>query len=197
MAPIWPYVICQRCTGVITCRQTSRTVTAEDGRMLQRVLKARYGMSRRLLRKLKANACVRVNGEAAYLTSRVTAGDRVRVILPEDRGRKLCRRPCPFTSYTKNDDLLVSTTTAGCRRACDETLPGRHNCQRLGVLLANKGRKAFRTTGQPSGQRHVRRHGLCQTRVRPQFWQNSCRRERACVNTVRLYTEKWNVTAAR
>lgn len=84
------------------------TVTAEeDGRMLQRVLKARYGMSRRLLRKLKANACVRVNGEAAYLTSRVTAGDRVRVILPEDRETDVVPQAMPLHIVHEDDDLLV------------------------------------------------------------------------------------------
>lgn len=85
----------------------------EDGRMLQQLLQSRYGMSRRLLRKLKMNAGVTVNGEVVYLTSRVKTGDNVRMAFPDEEETSVVPQPVPLDIVHEDDDILVLNKQPG------------------------------------------------------------------------------------
>lgn len=90
------------------------TVRAEeDGKTVQRVLQNRYGVSRRLLRKLKINASVTVNGAVVYLTSRVTEGDEVRMSMPNEREATILPEPIPIDIIAEDEDLIVLNKPPG------------------------------------------------------------------------------------
>lgn len=90
------------------------TVTeAEDGQLLQQVLKRRFSLSRRFLRQLKMNEAVSVNGEGVYLTSRIKTGDFIRIVLPPEGKTSVLPEPIPLEIIHEDDDLIVLNKQPG------------------------------------------------------------------------------------
>ncbi|PTX51497.1 23S rRNA pseudouridine1911/1915/1917 synthase [Melghirimyces profundicolus] len=79
----------------------------EEGKMVRQVLKNRFRFSRRMFRRLKEAQAVEVNGKPAYLTSRLRAGDLIRVRLPEDSGEGVRPQPVPIHVHHEDEDLIV------------------------------------------------------------------------------------------
>lgn len=86
---------------------------AEDGRLLQRVLKSRYSFSRRFLRKLKLHTGVTVNGVPVYLTSRVEMGDIVTITFPPEEVTSIVAEPIPLDIIHEDDDVIVLNKQPG------------------------------------------------------------------------------------
>ncbi|GGJ07571.1 pseudouridine synthase [Alicyclobacillus cellulosilyticus] len=83
-----------------------------EGRMLKDVLRTELGMSRRLLRTLRHDAAVFVNGKPARLIDRVRAHDLVEVALPAEES-EVPPEPMPLDIRYEDEDILVVNKPAG------------------------------------------------------------------------------------
>jgi len=85
----------------------------DEGRTLRDVLQQRYGVSRRLLIRAKYGGEIRLNGTAAYVTTRLRTGDEIVVLLPEESAEQITPQPMPLQIRHEDDDLLVLAKPAG------------------------------------------------------------------------------------
>ncbi|PTM57495.1 23S rRNA pseudouridine1911/1915/1917 synthase [Desmospora activa DSM 45169] len=79
----------------------------EEGKMLRQVLQQRFRFSRRLLRRLRESQGVTVNGRVVYFTSRVTEGDAIQVIMPQDPEPAIPPQELSLRIVFEDDDLIV------------------------------------------------------------------------------------------
>ncbi|MBB6731125.1 RluA family pseudouridine synthase [Cohnella zeiphila] len=87
---------------------------ADDGRMLRDVLRDRLGISRRLFVKLKqTEEGLAVNGEKAYPSHRLTAGDVVELRMEEETSDDILPQPIPLDIVFEDEHLLVLNKPAG------------------------------------------------------------------------------------
>lgn len=78
----------------------------EAGRQLRSLLGG-LGVSRTLLTRLKAAQGVLVNGSPAFVSSRVAAGDEIRLVLPEEPSAGIEPEDLPLHVVFEDDDMLV------------------------------------------------------------------------------------------
>ncbi|GGE09622.1 pseudouridine synthase [Marinithermofilum abyssi] len=79
----------------------------EDGKMVQQVLRNRFRFSRRMFRRLKQQRAVEVNGGTVFLTSRVKAGDVIRVRMPEEEKESVSPEPVPIQVVYEDEDVIL------------------------------------------------------------------------------------------
>lgn len=70
-------------------------------------------ISKRLLRKIVGEQGVLVNGQPAYITSRVKNGDLLKLVLYPESSETILPEPIPFTAVYEDDELLVVDKPAG------------------------------------------------------------------------------------
>lgn len=85
----------------------------EEGKMLRQVLQSRFRFSRRMLRRLRESRGVTVNDQVIYFTARVSAGDRIRVGLPQDPELSVEPQPVPLRIVFEDADVVVLDKEAG------------------------------------------------------------------------------------
>jgi len=91
----------------------SYIVSEKDGELLIKgLLKHKLGFSSRLMRKLKVEGGVYLNGKPARLTAAVHAGDTVSVRFP-DEGSDFPSQDIPIYPVYEDDDLLVINKQPG------------------------------------------------------------------------------------
>ena len=85
-----------------------------DGLRIEQFLR-RKGYSRQCLARIKQTpGGARVNGEARYLNQRLTAGDRLRILLSEEHcSEKIVPVKLPLDIVYEDEDLLVVNKPAG------------------------------------------------------------------------------------
>ena len=87
---------------------------ADEGRMLRDVLRDRLGISRRLFVKLKqTDDGLAVNGEKAYPSHRLTAGDVVELRMAEESSDDILPQDIPLDIVWEDEHLLVLNKPAG------------------------------------------------------------------------------------
>lgn len=92
----------------------SVTVPPEyHGKMAKEFIRNRLGISRGLLRKIVEGQGVRVNGVPVFVTSRLQAGDRLRLMSPAEGSGEILPEPIPFEIVHEDCDLLVVNKRAG------------------------------------------------------------------------------------
>ncbi|PWK06625.1 RluA family pseudouridine synthase [Tumebacillus permanentifrigoris] len=95
--------------------ELARLAIGEDlaGLMVKDVLRDRFEMSRKIIRKLVEGQGVLVNGEHVWLTWRLRAGDELRLLLPVEESEDILPEPIPFRSVYEDEDVLVIDKPAG------------------------------------------------------------------------------------
>jgi 23S rRNA pseudouridine1911/1915/1917 synthase len=90
------------------------TVDAElAGRMIRDVLREKFKMSRRIIRKMVESRGVLLNGEPTWLSWRLQEGDVLRCLLPAEESEEILPEPIPFSAVYEDEDLLVVNKQAG------------------------------------------------------------------------------------
>lgn len=85
----------------------------EEGFMVGNLLRRKWGFSRGLIRKLKREGEVRVNGIPVFMRDRVCAGDVLEVDMPRDRMTDLEPDDIPLDVLYEDDHLLAVNKPAG------------------------------------------------------------------------------------
>ncbi|MBO8140815.1 MAG: RluA family pseudouridine synthase [Firmicutes bacterium] len=85
----------------------------DDGRALARILRQRWHLSRTLLRRLKRDGAVHLNGRPVPLREPVRSGDRVAVFLPEGLASRVRAEPVPLSVVYEDAHVLVLDKPAG------------------------------------------------------------------------------------
>ncbi len=94
-------------------RLSYRVPPAEDGFTIQNLLRTRLGLSRGLVRRLKAHGQISVNGIPARTCDRVVAGDEVDLILWASRPSGVTPEPARLEVVAEDEDILVVNKPAG------------------------------------------------------------------------------------
>ncbi|TCS75294.1 23S rRNA pseudouridine1911/1915/1917 synthase [Effusibacillus lacus] len=84
-----------------------------DGKMVKEVIRQTLGISRGLLRKIVAENGVFVNGRPVYITSRIQAGDLLRLRTMPEWSEDILPQPIPFEVVYEDRDVLVVNKRAG------------------------------------------------------------------------------------
>lgn len=84
-----------------------------DGEMIRDVLRDKYDMSRKIIRKLVEGRGILLNGEPIWLTWRLKEGDRLRLLLPAEESADILPQPIPFENVYEDEDVLVVNKHAG------------------------------------------------------------------------------------
>lgn len=79
-----------------------------EGRLVKSILQNQLGMSRKLLRQLIQNDSVHINGEAVYLTSRVSQGDNLSILLPPETSSVVPKAMSLDIRYEDDEVLVVN-----------------------------------------------------------------------------------------
>ncbi|MDB4867353.1 MAG: RluA family pseudouridine synthase [Cohnella sp.] len=88
--------------------------SADDGRLLYRVLQRRFGMSRRLLVRLKTTEeGIIVNGRRARTIDPVSAGDRIELRIEREESPDILPEPMELNIVLEDEHLLVVNKPAG------------------------------------------------------------------------------------
>jgi 23S rRNA pseudouridine1911/1915/1917 synthase len=86
----------------------------DDGILLRTVLRDRMGLSRTLVVKLKREERgILLNGDRAFVSAIVRAGDRVEVRLPEETAGDIAPESVPFDILHEDEHLLIVNKPAG------------------------------------------------------------------------------------
>ena len=89
-------------------------VTEEEaGLTLRDLLRGKYGVSRRLLNRVKNDGAILLNGVPERVHRLVQAGDVVEVWLPAEQAETLAPQPMPLAIRYEDDDLLLLAKPAG------------------------------------------------------------------------------------
>lgn len=97
-------------------RTISHTVTPqEEGLPLLSILKGTLGFSSGAVRRMKLSGSIRLNGQPAYTTARVCAGDAISCALPaeEQSSPHIKPMPGPLCIRYEDEDLLILDKPAG------------------------------------------------------------------------------------
>lgn len=79
---------------------------------VKELLKRNFGFSSRLMRKLKANDCVEINGALVKMHERGNPGDRITVFLPKEKSG-FEPENIPISVIYEDDDLLIINKQPG------------------------------------------------------------------------------------
>lgn len=85
----------------------------ENGRTVADILKNSLGFSRSLVRALKREGAVRVNGEPVFLNARVRAGAELAISLPDCGYGAVLPEKMPLEVLLEDEDLLVINKPPG------------------------------------------------------------------------------------
>lgn len=85
----------------------------EEGLMVKSLLKRHLALSRRMLRRLKHEQLIWINGQPVYATARVECGQRLTVYLPIDQKSVIKPQPLPLSVLYEDRDLAVIDKPAG------------------------------------------------------------------------------------
>lgn len=93
----------------------SHVVTLEEnGKMVEQVLKNRFRFSKRMMRRLKNEKRVTVNGKWVYFTSRISTDDHIVIrINTEEDVEYIQAQLVPFRVVDEDEDLIVIDKPAG------------------------------------------------------------------------------------
>lgn len=84
----------------------------DEGRALVRVLRTRFGVSRTLIRRLRREGQIRVDGAPAQLRDVVRAGQKVELLLSPQAGN-VAPEPLPLAVVYEDDAVMVVNKPAG------------------------------------------------------------------------------------
>lgn len=85
----------------------------EDGGRVGSLLRGKWGFSRNLIRKLKREGMVRVNGNPVYMGDRVNAGDVLEVVMPGEGMTPLEPQDIPLEVMYEDEYVLAVNKPAG------------------------------------------------------------------------------------
>lgn len=85
----------------------------EAGLMVKSLLKRHLALSRRLLRRLKNEQLIWMDGQPVFVTARVAYGQRLTVYLPTDREPEIQPQSWPLSVLYEDQDLAVVDKPAG------------------------------------------------------------------------------------
>ncbi len=106
--------LCQFC-GIITAMENSviyKCTQGDEGLLLKEVVRQRMKISSHLMKKLKVQGGITVNGSRAGVRLRVKAGDTVKIIYPEERSY-FEPQGIPLDVVYEDEDLLVVNKQPG------------------------------------------------------------------------------------
>lgn len=84
-----------------------QVAATEAGLTIERILRVNLGFSRTMLRKLKRNAGVRVNGEEVFLNKRLREGDKLSIKLQFAEYTDVIPQPIPIDIRYEDEHLLI------------------------------------------------------------------------------------------
>jgi 23S rRNA pseudouridine1911/1915/1917 synthase len=85
----------------------------EAGLMVKSLLKRHLALSRRMLRRLKYEQLIWMDGQPVYATARVESGQRLTVYLPANQEPDVKPQPLPLSILYEDQDLAVVDKPAG------------------------------------------------------------------------------------
>lgn len=85
----------------------------DEGALLSGVLRNRYGLSRAMLRRLKAPGCVLADGEAVPVRYRLRGGETIALYLPKRSTTAVAPEAIALTVVHEDEHLLVLEKPAG------------------------------------------------------------------------------------
>ncbi|MFZ5645660.1 MAG: RluA family pseudouridine synthase [Bacillota bacterium] len=84
------------------------TISENDqGRTIEAVLKERYSMSRSLIRKIKREGQVYLNGNPVFLIERVGKGDILVVVINSEKGSDILPEEIPLKIIYEDEDVIA------------------------------------------------------------------------------------------
>ena len=84
----------------------------EQGRMIKEIIFGRLGLSRGLVRRIRKGGQVRLNGQPAFITQRVKAGDRIEIAF-FDEPTQIQPQPVGLEIVYEDESLIVVNKSAG------------------------------------------------------------------------------------
>ncbi|MCL4514730.1 MAG: RluA family pseudouridine synthase [Firmicutes bacterium] len=90
-----------------------RVPPGEAGLTVQNLLRGRLGLSRGLVRRLKAHGRIAINGKQARTCDRIATGDELVLILWAGRSAGVVPEPFGLEVVAEDDDFLVVNKSAG------------------------------------------------------------------------------------
>lgn len=121
----------------------------EEGLPISSILRVRFSVSRKLIRRLKKPGCVLVNGKPSLIRRRAAAGDRIELRLPAGVESAVIPEPLPLAIAYEDRDILVVDKPAGILVHPAGPV--------LGGTLANGVAHHLRSRGEPSAAGPVTR----------------------------------------
>lgn len=90
-----------------------RCKPSDEGKMVRQLLRGGMGLSRRLIRQIVTSQGILLNGEHAYLGTRVKEGDRLQLFVLREESVHILPEPLPLDIVYEDADLLVVNKPAG------------------------------------------------------------------------------------